>query len=303
MLSPSPGRDDARLLRYPRVDAAERGDRILIVAPHVDDEAIGAGGYAIDAVARGAKVYVVFLTAGDRSRFSTLLLDKTLIPTPSHYLSLGRTRIAEARVAMGMIGVRSEQCFMLGYPDGGLRAMLRDPYAVVRSTGTQESTVPYDEAMSPGSPNRYDCLLADLRRVIAIAQPTTIIAPVSFDRHPDHSAAAEITDLALEDFEPAPRRLGYLVHSGYPMSPVPRPSRPLLPPLLMRSLSWGTYPLSAEVTRAKDALLRSYRSQRPYTYMLRSGFVRTNELFIVGKPEPPAVAPRAASDPELASAI
>jgi LmbE family N-acetylglucosaminyl deacetylase len=281
----SPGRGHAQVQRYPRVAAALKHDRILIVAPHVDDEAIGAGGYAVDAIARGAEVYVVFLTAGDCNRFSARLMHKTFEPTASNYLAVGHTRIAEAKNAMRILGVPDDHFFVLGYPDRGLRAMVDHPHGIVRSAGTRERSVPYADAMSPGAPYSYDNLMKDMRRVMAIAKPTTVIAPVPFDLHPDHSAAAEITDSALADLPNDPARLGYLVHtSRMHTALVPNPSRALLPPTRMRAFTWGTYPLTRELQRAKDALLRTYKSQRPYTYILRSNFVRTNELFFVYEP-------------------
>src|SRR2546425_8066277 len=112
-----------RIKPYPRLAPARRNDRILIVAPHIDDEAISAGGYAVDAIANGAEVYVVYLTAGDCNRFSARLLHKTLEPTASNYLSVGKTRIAEAKTAMKILGISPDHFFVLGYPDRGLRAM------------------------------------------------------------------------------------------------------------------------------------------------------------------------------------
>jgi LmbE family N-acetylglucosaminyl deacetylase len=285
MLLFSPGSGEVALKHYPRIARAQKNDRILIVAPHVDDEAIGAGGYALDAVASGAEVYVVFLTAGDCNRFSAFIMNRTFDPTASNFLRVGRTRIAEARTAMRMLGVPEDHFFVLGYPDGGLKSMLDHPYAVIRSRGTRERSVPYADAMSPGAPYSYDNLMSDMRQVLAIARPTTVIAPVSFDIHPDHSAAAEITDRLLSASPQHPDRLGYLVHnSRMPKSLVRIPERALLPPLRMRSFAWATYPLSREVQRAKDALVQSYKSQRPYTYILRSAFVRSNELFFVPEP-------------------
>src|SRR5438270_886938 len=70
------------------------------------------------------------------------------------------------------------------------------------------------EAMSPGSPYSFASLMTDVEQVIDIAKPTTIIAPVAFDGHEDHAAAAEIVDIAVSELEIQPRRLGYLVHNG-----------------------------------------------------------------------------------------
>ena len=273
-----PPDNDARV-RYPHLSAAAQKDRILIVAPHIDDESIGAGGYAIDAMANGADVYVVFLTAGDCNRFSARLMNKTLAPVAASYLTVGRTRIGEAKKAMQLLGVAPDHYFFLGYPDRGLQDILGNQNAVVRSRGTREESVPYGDALSPGAAYSYENLMRDMRRVIAIAQPTTVIAPVPFDMHPDHRAAADITDVALDDLHLCPSRLGYLVHSGRVKSLVRQPQRALMPPTRMQSFSWVTYALSARVMQTKNDLLMVYKSQRPYVFLLRNAFVRRNELF------------------------
>lgn len=278
MLLIKPPPNDVKV-QYPRLQAAVRQDRILIVAPHIDDESIGAGGYAIDAMANGADVYVVFITAGDCNRFSARLMNKTLGPTASNYLTVGLTRIAEAKKAMELLGIAPDHYFILGYPDRGLRTMVDNPHAVVRSKGTRERSVPYDDAISPGATYSYGNLMADMRHVMAIARPTTVIAPVPFDRHPDHSATAEITDAAIADAHVRASRLGYLVHTGRPKSLVPLSARALLPPTRMQSFSWVTYALSDDVMQTKNDLLMTYKSQRPYVFLLRNAFVRRNELF------------------------
>jgi len=266
---------------YPLLAAAGKQDRVLIVAPHIDDEAISAGGYAIDAVANGAEVYVVFVTAGDCNRFSARLLHKTLEPTAMNYLSVGKTRIAEAKDAMKLLGVSPDHFFILGYPDRGLRTMVDNPDAVVRSRGTRAHEVPYDDALSPGSQYKIENTLSDLKQVIALAKPTIVIAPVPFDRHPDHAATAEIVDQALEQTQWKATRFGYLVHSRRIKSLVNTPSRALLPPNRMKAFSWATYPLSDRVQQMKTTVLMTYKSQRPYVFLLRNAFVRKNELFFV----------------------
>src|ERR1051326_1964975 len=214
MLLFGPAHSEASLESYPRVTAPTPRDRVLIIAPHIDDEIIGAGGYALDAIANGSDVYIAFLTAGDCNRFSVLLVNKTLGPTASSYLSAGRTRIAEAHAAVKLLGGAPDHYFVLGYPDRGLKEILDNRNSVISSRATKKRAVPYDEAMSPGSPYSFSSLMSDVEQVIEIAKPTTIIAPVSFDGHGDFAAAAEIVDLAVDGLELHPRRLGYLVHNG-----------------------------------------------------------------------------------------
>jgi LmbE family N-acetylglucosaminyl deacetylase len=285
MLLLNPARThDAKVQQYPRLLAAARKDRVLIVAPHIDDEAIGAGGYAIDALANGADVYVVFLTAGDCNRFSARLMYKTLGPTASNYLGVGNARIGEARAAMHLLGIPRDHYFVLGYPDRGLRTMVDNPGAIVRSKATGENSVPYADAVTPRAEYSYASLMRDIETVIKQVQPTTVIAPVPFDLHPDHSAAAEITDVALDELQLHPKRLGYLVHttrSRIHTAFMKMPKRALLPPTRMQAFSWATYGLTTAVQKTKTDLLMTYKSQRPYVFLLRNAFVRKNELFFV----------------------
>lgn len=278
MLKPSSG---IKLHAYPRLEAAGHRDRVLVIAPHIDDEAIGAAGYAIDALANGAEVYVAFVTAGDCNVLTARLMHKTLDPTALNYLSVGRTRIAEAKQAMKLLGVAPDHFFILGYPDKGLRTILDNPRTIVRSTGTRAGAVPYDDALSPGSHYNLGSLLTDLKRVIIDANPTVVIAPVPFDRHPDHSATAEIVEVALEELQLNPTRLGYLIHSSRAPVLVNTPGRALLPPRKLKEFAWVTYPLSPEVQELKSNVVMTYKSQRPYVFLLRNKFVRKNELFFV----------------------
>ena len=50
MLTPAPAR--TRTAAYPLLHAAGRQERVLIVAPHIDDEAIGAAGYTLAGLVR-----------------------------------------------------------------------------------------------------------------------------------------------------------------------------------------------------------------------------------------------------------
>lgn len=84
------------------------GGRVVILAPHPDDEIIGAGGALALHAARGDEVIVIHLTdgsGGDRD-------DRT-------DGAIARVRKAEARAAGELLGVTRFEA--LDFPDGGLR--------------------------------------------------------------------------------------------------------------------------------------------------------------------------------------
>ncbi|MDD2752711.1 MAG: PIG-L family deacetylase, partial [Candidatus Omnitrophica bacterium] len=45
-------------------------DRVLVLAPHPDDEAIGCAGIIQEALAKNANLHVVYLTNGDHNEFA-----------------------------------------------------------------------------------------------------------------------------------------------------------------------------------------------------------------------------------------
>lgn len=263
----------------------EHGERVLVVAPHIDDEAIAAGGYAAEAVQRGAEVYVVYMTAGDCNRFAAALLDHTVRPRAASLLHEGEARIREGKTAMAKLGVPADHVFFLGYPDGGLKLMRDNPGSVISSRGTGRTAVPYPQAVSPGAYYTLSNLDRDLARAMEVARPTTVIAPVPFDRHPDHATTGLLVRELVERTRPEPRLLGYLVHSGHFPRPLAyAPNLTLKPPARFADDEWREYPLSKEEEREKARLLALYKSQKkdPYLWLLLDAFVRKNELYVEG---------------------
>ena len=94
-------------------------DRILVVAPHPDDEAIAAAGVIQEAVRRHIPVRVMYLTNGDSNQLSFLFYRKHFVLSPKQSVAMGELRQREAQNAMHLLGLTDDQIIFLGYPDYG----------------------------------------------------------------------------------------------------------------------------------------------------------------------------------------
>ena len=274
-------------------------ERLLVIAPHPDDETIGAAGLIQRVIERGGSVRVVLMTAGDA--YSEVVRHETRKPEPSSadFIAFGERRIKESQAAMLELDQRGIRLQLLGFPDGGLDALLRmhwsrgDPY---RSPTTSATDPPYErEALNPDI--RYDGedLRRELARVIEDARPTLIALPDPLDNHPDHHATGVFGLLALNDWLSRrgsvsseaggralePRILAYLVHWPHWPGGADDARQPFTLPRDFPAHGLG--PVSLEISdqerRKKDAALARYASQQ----MVMSGmvaFVREAELFI-----------------------
>lgn len=76
-----------------RVLEVNVGERLLVVAPHPDDETLGAGGLIEHVLAPRGTVLVVFVTGGDG--YVEALVHETgqLRPGPADYIACGDRRL------------------------------------------------------------------------------------------------------------------------------------------------------------------------------------------------------------------
>jgi len=86
-------------------------DRLMVIAPHPDDETIGAGGLIAMQRARSLPVSVVFLTKGEASHLSCCGIDSAIVAA---------RRQEQAKKAMAWWGVNKEALYWLGLPDSGI---------------------------------------------------------------------------------------------------------------------------------------------------------------------------------------
>lgn len=257
-------------------------DRVLVVAPHPDDETLCCAGILQRARAAGAQVGIIWMTAGDGARFNAVLARITPRSTSGQMVRLGKRRIREATAAAGVLGVPDEAIWMLGYPDRGL-ARLLDPHSEepFRSRYTRRQQIPYSRALSSDATITAARLHADLVQVIDGFQPTLVFAPAPQDVHPDHHATAVLVRQALAAAGSPARLASYIIHAGEHW-PAPRGLRPHLPLRAATAVAgqdWLSFELTAEEQQRKVQALRQHRSQMRRMPRFLNAFVRRNELF------------------------
>ena len=276
----------------------KKQDRVLVLAPHPDDETIGCAGVMIHALKSGAEVKVVYLTNGDNNIFSILFYYPLLFPlrlftmTEFDFLNLGRQRQEEAIKAMAILGVKKENLVFLGYPDHGTDQMFvynwgrNKPY---RSMFGKQTRVPYRESESYKKEFKGNNVLGDLKKIVLDYKPTRIFVSHPADFNGDHWALYLYLQIVLADLSdemPEPQVFPYLVH--LPRWPLPQHYHPELrmePPAqhffddLTPSVKWKQVRLSPEEIEKKHAAMLAYNSQTRISAFYLLSFVRQNELF------------------------
>lgn len=277
----------------PEIEPVTGSDRLLILAPHEDDEAIGAGGLIQAAVSAGAKVRVVYLTYGDHNEWAFIKYRKFPWLTPGVNRSMGELRRKEAIEAMAHLGLREDDLVFLGFPDNGTLAIWKqhwDSSPPMHSLLTNTRRVPYRDAVCYDKPYKGEEILAAIESQLLSFRPTRIFVTHPLDGNPDHRAYylfLQVALLKVADHIPTPQVLTYPVHMG----PWPRPAkyRPedwlQLPRILAQedAADWMFLLTSRQVDRKFEAI-GMYKTQISYSKSWLTSFARRNELFSMPAP-------------------
>lgn len=159
--------------------------RLLVIAPHPDDETIGCGLLIQQVLAAGGVVRLLLLTDGDNNPWPQRFIERRLRIDGAARKRWGVRRRAEVMQAIAQLGVPASALHPLGWSDMGITNRLRDD--------------------AFGS-------IATIRAQLQEFQPSVICCPALDDRHPDHGAAHVLCRLALSEMNPEPMLLAYPVH-------------------------------------------------------------------------------------------
>ena len=142
-------------------------DRVLVLAPHPDDEVLGAGGVIQQAVAQRLPIKIVFLTYGDSNQWSFLLYRKHPVVFPAAVENMGLVRHDEAINAACILGADPQNLIFLGYPDFGTLNIWYyhwDKRPAYRSLMTRVTAVPYKGAYRFGAPYKGEEIIKEIGR-------------------------------------------------------------------------------------------------------------------------------------------
>lgn len=112
--------------------------KIVIVAPHPDDEVLGAGGLIQRLISEDNHPYVIILTKGEKSHEGCCNLEKEEIKIARHQLTLK---------ALETLGLKKDHLYTLNFQDGGIAnatiQQKQELFSVLKEIGPNVLFVPH----------------------------------------------------------------------------------------------------------------------------------------------------------------
>jgi LmbE family N-acetylglucosaminyl deacetylase len=266
--------------------------RLLVFAPHPDDETLGAAGLIERVRSAGGAVRVVLMTSGDafaESRQASQV-------DASDYRRNGIIREHESVAAMERLGLDRSDVLPLGFPDMGL-CFLASTYlttaAAYESPYTDRERPPPAKQVIRGVEYRGIDVRLELERIITAFKPSLVVMPHSRDDHPDHCATEifvqRALDLVRRQQNVKPQVLHYVIHYfDWPLSRDAGSGTDLYPPANFPAAEgqWRSLRLHDQETDLKRQAIASYATQERTMGAFLEAFVRHNELFVDGTQKP-----------------
>jgi LmbE family N-acetylglucosaminyl deacetylase len=154
----------------------KRYGRVLIIAPHPDDEVIGIGGYILQQQRNGAEIFIIYLTDGEQS----------LPDISNEKIAINRIELSIA--VLGQMNIPLTNVTRMHLPDGN---------------------VPHENE------HGFAKIVTDLASVIDTIRPDAVFVSYIYDMHEDHVASFQIVREALRKIDRICDLYGYWVWLWY----------------------------------------------------------------------------------------
>lgn len=273
-------------------------ERLLVLAPHPDDESLSAAGLMQQVMDQGGSVRVVVVTAGDAYVDAVQQQTGKRHPSRRDYIRFGETRLEESRRASQLIGKGFTHLDLLGFSDGAIYPDLISHWLrqkPMRSEFTGISHVSYRAAIDRGVAQDGQDLRNELIEIMRETQPTMIAFPDVMENDSDHAGLGIFTLLAVHDWlefatpsPTPPRMLAYLIHwqHGWPKGSdwgiaQDWSKQPMTLPddLPLRGHSRACIHLSPKQVQVKHDALALYQTQQLIMPDFLAAFIRNSECF------------------------
>jgi LmbE family N-acetylglucosaminyl deacetylase len=271
--------------------------RLLVFAPHPDDETLGAGGLIQRVLGSGGKVRVVFVTNGDGYVDGVRLEAHRAKTHARDFIEYGERRHDEALQALHDVGVGARDAVFLGFPDDGIDDLWSahwsedKPYV---SPHTRFAHPPYKDSLSRRVEYAGSDLKEEITRTLRTFRPDWVVLPDPRDRHPDHCTTGVFVLDALRALrhEPGERfdrtqAFTYLVHyPDYPSSAAwireiegAGVGGSATAGRVLTAAPWLTLTLTPAELAIKQQAIAAYRTQVQVMKPFLTQFLRSFELF------------------------
>lgn len=154
---------------------------IVIVAPHMDDEALACGGL-IARLPYKNRIHVIYATDGMKSPAPIIAGRDQVSP------NLGSIRQQESVAAMRVLGITKQNMHFLCLPEAKL-----------------QENIP--------------ALREKIRNILQLYTPQFIFVPFRFDRHPDHLAVNQAVVAEIEQMKLETQLIEYFVYYRWRLMP------------------------------------------------------------------------------------
>ncbi|MCX6706301.1 MAG: PIG-L family deacetylase, partial [Candidatus Woesebacteria bacterium] len=255
--------------------------KLLVVAPHPDDETVIAGGLIQRVLEKGGSVRIIYLTSGDGSRTTVAFDNKKIDLNPADFISLGESRIKEASSATQILGLKKSEVYFLGFPDQGLTGVYQKNYSKSDGNFTSPTTkvdhVPYPECFHPGETYLGENLVNDVKGIIQDYSPNIVIVGHPRDSHPDHRISYLLIERLRSDLGAKFVIFSSLTHfRGFP-----NPGGYLFPPKKLFGGDWLSLELTTQEVILNKKAIEAHKSQyeKPEDKLLFDRLTSRNQLF------------------------
>ncbi|MGZ5000095.1 MAG: PIG-L deacetylase family protein [Methylomonas sp.] len=281
-----------------------KGERLLVLAPHPDDESLSSAGLIERVFENGGTVRTVVVTSGDAYVDAVMMETGKRHPSAKDYLAFGEKRLAESRRAARILGNGFVHLDLLGFSDGAIYSALVSHWRrshPMRSEFTRFDHVPYRHSLDRGLAQDGQDLLNELVAIMRETKPTLIAFPDVMENDSDHAGLGMFALLAIHDWQAHsptvhihPRLLAYLIHwqHGWPKGsdwgiPQDWSKQPMHLPddLPLRGHDRVCLNLTKPEITLKRAAMMQYRTQQRIMGDFLSAFIRSSECFTLLKPD------------------